>query len=194
MSMNCSRATALLQLYVDGRLDADRLPVLEAHLAGCDACCHELEVLEAICSISTQNEPIVEPDGLTARILERVAAYEARRAPPPARGFGLRWADGLRAALLATSTTLLFVLLSPALRMTVGSDLSHTFPNVVAVLLAPGPDSIAWLAWLVWIAAGLILALWLAGREVRASWRRSLAQRLPSLPSLPQLPSLRQLW
>ena len=63
-------------------------------------------------------------------------------------------------------------------------QLARTFPDIVAVLLAPGPGSIAWLAWLVWITAGVALTLWLAGREVRAAWRRSLAQRLPSLPQL----------
>jgi hypothetical protein len=160
---------------------------LEAHLEGCAACRNELDMLEAICAVGAPDEPVIEPPDLTARILARVAESEARRMPAPARGFGLGWADALRAALLASATTLLFILLSPALRPAVGGTLSSAFPNVVALLLAPGPGSIAWIAWLVWIAAGLMLALWFAGREVRALWRRVLAQRLPSLPQLRHL-------
>jgi anti-sigma factor RsiW len=186
-AMKCSRAAPLLQLYVDGRLEAPRLAALEAHLEGCATCRHELDMLEAICAVGAPGEPVIEPPDLTARILARVAESEARRVPDRVRGFGLGWADALRAALLASATTLLFILLSPALRPAVGGELSSAFPNVVALLLAPGPGSIAWIAWLVWIAAGLILTLWFAGREVRALWRRVLAQRLPTLPQLRQL-------
>jgi anti-sigma factor RsiW len=183
--LTCAGALELQQLHADGRLDAMRLARLDAHLASCAACRHDLALLDAICAASTAEAPILEPPDLTARILGRVAAYEERRARQTT--FGLSWADGLRAGVLASTTTLLFILLSPALRPAVGTQINQAFPNLVALLLAPGPGSIAWLAWLVWIAAGVMLTLWFAGREVRAAWRRSLAQRLPSLPQLRQL-------
>jgi hypothetical protein len=182
--LTCSRMGELAQLYVDQRLDAQWVGRLEAHLAGCAECRRDLAVLEAICAASTPEAPIVEPPDLTARILGRVAVYEQGRARPQVAGPGLRWADGVRAGLLASATTLFFILLSPALRPAFGVQLARAFPAVVALLLAPGPGSIAWLAWLVWITAGVGLTLWLAGGEVRAAWRRSLAQRLPSLPQL----------
>src|SRR5262249_13661579 len=139
---------------------------------------------------AAEAEVIAEPPDLTDRILAHIAAASKMEHPTPAPTavFGLRWSDALRAALLATATTLGFILLSPALRLAVGAELSHSFPEAVALLLAPGPGAIAWLAWLVWILAGLTLALWFAGAEVRAAWRRSLASHLP------QLPQLRQLW
>ncbi len=184
--LTCARVTELLQLRVDRRLDAQWTARLDAHLATCEGCRHDLAILEAICAASTTEAPIVEPPDLTAHILNRVAVYEQRRARPLIFGVGLSWADGLRAALLASATTVIFILLSPGLRPAVGTQFMHAFPDLVALLLAPGPGSIAWLAWLVWIAAGVALTLWLAGREVRAAWRRSLAQRLPSLPQLRQ--------
>lgn len=183
----CSRVGELSQLYVDQRLDMYWMGRLEAHLAGCAECRRDLAVLEAICAASTQEEPIVEPPDLTARILGRVAVYEQRHARPQAASLGLRWVDGVRAGVLASATTIFFILLSPALRPALGGQLSRIFPAVVALLLAPGPGSIAWLAWLVWITAGVALTLWLAGGEVRAAWRRSLERRLPSLPQLRHL-------
>jgi len=186
--MRCTRAMALLQLYVDGRLETRYLAPLETHLDSCARCRDELALLEAICATAADAEAVVEPPDLTNRILTRVAMSEMRRSAATINGFGLRWADGLRAALLATATTLLFILLSPTLRLSVGSAVYHSFPEVVALLLAPGPGSIAWLAWLVWTVAGLTLTLWFAGAEVRSAWRRSLVSRLP------QLPQLRQLW
>jgi anti-sigma factor RsiW len=184
--MRCARAKALLQLYVDSRLKPAHLAALEAHLDRCTHCQHELALLEAICASAA--EAVVEPPDLTDRILARIAMSEARRAATTMSTFGLRWGDGLRAVLLATATTLLFILLSPALRLSVGSELNHSFPELAAALLAPGPGSIAWIAWLVWIVAGLVLTLWLAGAEVRSAWRRSLLSRMP------QLPQMRQLW
>src|SRR5215470_15658355 len=111
--MRCARAMTLLQLYVDGRLKAGHLAPLETHLDGCGRCRSELAVLEAICASAADGEAVVEPADLTGRILARLAAYETRRSAATVGSFGLRWADGLRAALFATATTFLFILLSP---------------------------------------------------------------------------------
>ncbi len=182
--MNCSRAEKWLNLYVDGQLDVRRLPVLEEHVHTCVACRARLDVFEAVRESLADYQPVAEPPGLTERILARIAAFEASRVATPARQFGLRWADGLLAAVLATLTTLLFVLLDPSLRASLPQDISHAFPGVVALLNTSGPGSIAWVAWIVWVTAGLALTVWFAGAEVRSSWRRSLSERIPQFPQL----------
>jgi anti-sigma factor RsiW len=182
--MKCERVKTWFNLYVDARLGAERLAPLEAHLETCATCRQELAVLEAIAAGLAHDVPVVEPEWLTSRILARVAAYEAQRSA--ARTFTLRWSDTLLAALLASITTLLFVLLDPNLRASLPTTFSHSFPALSSLLATPGPGSIAWVAWFVWVAAGMGLALVLAGAEVRSAWRRSLSQRLPQLPQLRQ--------
>ena len=182
--MKCQRASALLQLYMDHRLDYQRLGALEAHLAGCARCRHELDALSAVCAAIAEPEPLAMPADLTDRIMARIADSEAQRALDEHARYGVRWSDARLAALFATVTTLLFVVISPALRVAAGDALRGAFPDLVAALLAPGPGSIAWLAWLVWIVAGVGLTLWLAGAEVRGMWRRSLSQHLPQIPQL----------
>src|SRR5262245_12048162 len=135
--MRCTRAVTLLQLYVDGRLEARYLAPLEAHLDSCVRCRDELALLEAICASASEAEALIVPPDLTEHILARVTMSQSRRSAATMSGFGLRWADALRAALLATATTCLFILLSPALRLSVGNEISHSFPEVVALLLAP---------------------------------------------------------
>lgn len=180
--MKCQRASALLQLYVDHRLDYRRLGALEAHLAGCARCRHDLDAFSAVCAAMAEPEPLAMPADLTARIMARIADSEAQRALAKRARYRVSWSDARLAALFATATTLLFVLISPALRLAAGDALRGAFPGLIAALLAPGPGSIAWLAWLVWIVAGVGLTLWLAGSEVRGIWRRSLSHRLPQIP------------
>lgn len=178
-ALSCSRARYWLQLYVDGRLDLRRLPPLEEHLNACAACRGELAVLETIRSALEQPNLEREPANLTAQILARVAAAEARRTRAAARPFGLRWGDALLAALLASIATLSFVLFDPTLRATLPAAFMRSFPSVALWLTAPGPGSIAWIAWIVWVVTGLSLAIWFAGAEARSTWRRSLSDRVP---------------
>ncbi len=202
--ITCARARGWLNLYVDGRLPLGRLRALEAHVLGCAACRRELVMLEGIREAlrgdAAEAETAPEPAELHALIVARIAAYEARRREARAAvaaakvagagmgaSFGLRWADALLAAALATLSTLLFVLLDPGLRAVVPATLLRSFPGMAALLSAPGPGAVAWAAWLVWIVAGVGLALLFAGAEVRMQWRRALAARLPQLPQLRQL-------
>lgn len=192
--IGCSRARGWLNLYVDGRLPLRRLRTLEEHVLGCAACRRELALLEGIREALREDEAAaLEPAELHALIVARIAAYETSRreaqaaitaaqARTGASSFGLRWADALLAAALATVSTLAFVLLNPDLRGAVPAALLRSFPVVAALLNAPGPGAVAWAAWLVWIVAGVGLALLFAGAEVRMQWRRSLAARLPQLP------------
>ena len=43
---------------------------------------------------------------------------------------------------------------------------------LATLIQAEGPGSIPWIAWIIWITAGVGLTLWLAGAEVRATWKR----------------------
>lgn len=185
--MKCERASALLQLYVDSRLDFHRMAALDAHLSGCARCRYDLDALNAVHAAVAGPEPIAMPADLTVRIMARIAQSEVRRAAAARDRYRLGWADAKLAALFATATTLLFVLISPALRIAVGGALRGAFPTLVAALLAPGPGAIAWLAWFVWILVGVGLTVWLAGSEVRGMWRRTVSHRLAQMPQLPQL-------
>jgi anti-sigma factor RsiW len=178
---SCTTVQIWLQLYCDGHLDPRRLGPLEAHMLSCDTCRREWNALEALTQSLAVAAPMVEPPDLTDRILARIAEHEVRRAFASAYQFSLRWSDAFVAALFATVSTLIFILLDPGLRAAVSTSILRDFPEVTAFLDRPGPGSIAWVAWLVWIAAGAMLALWFAGAEVRSSWRRSLSHRLPQL-------------
>ena len=182
--MTCARSLRYLHLYVDGRLDPRYLAALEAHLAQCTACRRELHLLETIAQVYVEPELVQVPPGLTTLIMARVAQSERQRAD--AGAFGLRWGDAWLALLLATCSTVVFVLLDPSLRMAVPAAFMRSFPALVSVLLARGPGSIAWGAWIAWVVSGSLLALWLAGAEVRSSWRRTLSARMPQLPHFPE--------
>ncbi|MGZ3681851.1 MAG: anti-sigma factor family protein [Ktedonobacterales bacterium] len=184
--MTCARSRRYLQLYVDRRLAPGYLSSLEAHLAQCAGCRQELHMLETIAEVYVEPEPVEVPPDLTVLIMARVAQVERLRARVGSRPYGICWADALVALLLASVSTLLFVLLDPSLRLAVPAAFMRSFPTIVSLLLARGPGSIAWSAWIAWVLTGTLLTLWLAGAEVRSSWRRALSQRMPQLPHLPQ--------
>jgi hypothetical protein len=123
--------------------------------------------------------------------MARIAAAERRRAATQAaraaHPFTWRWSDALLAALLGTISTLLFLFINPGLRTSFFATLAHSFPLLTMLAQAEGPGSIPWLAWIIWITAGIVLALWLAGAEMRATWKRALIQRLPARPQFRQL-------
>lgn len=188
--ISCSRATKLLHLYSDSCLDVRHFAPLEAHLRTCAACQRELAWLELVSAACDETVPVIVPAGLAERVMAYITYAEAEQqrehtaVAASHRAFALHWGDGVLAALLASVSTLLFTLLDPHLRAFIGGVLFHLLPNMLTLLLAPGPGSFAWAAWIVWVAAGLGLAITLAGAEVRSLWRRSLTQRLPQLHQL----------
>lgn len=184
--MTCAQSQRYLHLYVDGLLAPRYLSQLETHLAQCAACRRELHLLESIAQVYAEPEVVQVPSDLTVLIMARVARSEQLRARVQPQPFGMRWADALVALLLATFSTGVFVSLDPSLRMTVPTAFMRSFPMLVSLLLARGPGSIAWSAWIAWVLTGTLLTVWLAGAEVRSSWRRALSERMPQLPHLPQ--------
>ena len=179
--MTCSRALHLLNLYVDGRLPMRRFAALEEHLGGCAACRAELTHLELVTDSLRETQLVAEPEGLTGLILARIAGYEVNRVRTRERAFALRWADAVLAAVLASLTTLLFVFLDPHLRPDVLLGFSTVGAHLSGLVSTPGSGASAWFHWMVWVGAGCVLTIWLAGAQLRASWRRSLTQRIPQL-------------
>lgn len=184
--MTCHQAVRWLQLHADGRLDAGHFALLERHLASCPSCWHEHRLLEVICQAAVDDEPAREPAGLTESILWRIASVEARRreviaiaAAAPARDFSPDWGDGLLASVLATVATVVFLFFQPALRALAGRAFLETLGQVERVVSEAIVGSSSWLAWAVWVIAGLCLTIWFAGGEVRAGWRRTLTEWLP---------------
>ena len=82
------------------------------------------------------------------------------------------------AALIAWSVagfSISTLLMTPTLAL-------HLLPQLVQLLLSPGPEQIAWG---IWIAAALVVSAgvtWLMRADMYADWRRSLVERLPQLP------------
>ncbi|MGO8946784.1 MAG: anti-sigma factor family protein [Ktedonobacterales bacterium] len=185
--MTCAQAQKDLQLYIDGRLDQRRYSMVETHLDACPRCRHDLVLYEIMHEVLSQPSVEREPDNLTNLIMARIANAEQPMSVTSAQPFGWRWRDALLAALLGTASTLLFLLINPTLGTPFFMNLSHTFPVLVSLVQAEGPDSIPWIAWVIWIMAGAGLALWLAGAEVRAAWKRSLTNRLQTRLQLPEL-------
>ena len=181
--MSCVRALHWLQLYIDERLDPRLLQKLEMHVSVCANCRHELVMLEQIAA-SLHARVLAEPADLHDRVMRRVAEAEVRRAAARTIRFAVHWSDGLLAALLATISTFVFVLMDAQLRVAVPMELARAFPGVANVLAAGSPGSTSLLAWIIWTVSGTALALWLAGPEVRITWRDELVSHLPALPSL----------
>lgn len=177
--MTCKRASAWLQLYLDGRLDVRRIVRLEEHLDMCQACREDLDVLEAICHGASALDYVREPADLTEHVMRRVADLEARRVAAGHRSFGLGWADALLAGLLATVMTALFLWFQPALSQEASMALMRNLLAADRGIAEMVSSWSSWVIWAVWVGAGLALTIWFAGSEVRAGWRRTLAERLP---------------
>jgi hypothetical protein len=169
-----------LQLYVDGRLDIRQLGRLEEHLEACPICRADLLLLEIVCQGAAGLELAPEPTELTAAIMRRIAELEARRASASGRRlFQPGWGDAVLAAVLATLATTVFMFFQPALRQTSSSALLQALAPVERAAAAFYAGWSTWLAWVIWVGLGVMLTLWFAGGEVRASWRRTLLARLP---------------
>ena len=178
--MSCARARTWMQLYLDGRLDVDRLARLQGHLAGCAACREELAVLEVIWQGAVEQGVVGPPMDVTGAVMARIADLEERRAAVgAARRFAFAWADAVLAAILATLATALFLVFQPSLRRlssVAASQALGALGHDIATQLATWSP---WVAWVVCVGMGMALTIWFAGGEVRAGWRRALMARLP---------------
>jgi anti-sigma factor RsiW len=166
---------------MDGRLDADRLALLERHLATCHDCQHERVVLASLrVTLSTQ-ELVSEPEHLSQQIMARVAAYEAQRALRPAH-VALQVRDtALRIGVILALVLLVVEIIQPSLWIGVVAEANRSVPQLIQALTAPGPNSVAWSIWVLGAAAVLVVAMRITRSEAYTSWLRSVTDRLPQL-------------
>jgi anti-sigma factor RsiW len=177
--MKCGQVHDSIQLYLDGRLDGQRMPGLAQHLQTCGQCRDELAAYQTIVEGMTTTEPDLHPEALTRSIMLRIRQVDAQlRAPALSRPFSLGWADALLAAALATVMTVVFLFFQPVLRAAISVPLSDTFAALTHTIALHTASWSPLAIWFVWIALGVTLTLWFAGREVRAGWRRTIQERL----------------
>lgn len=194
--MNCRRASGLMSQYIDARLDVRGMERLERHLVTCPACRQDLARLRVMQLALREERLVEEPAGLTAHVMRRVSAYEAKRASDAAlarqrkalkaerraartqawRAIGVRRVLALAVALVA------FVVwaqvTTPRL---LPSFTTHLGPNVLQLLVTPGPYEIAWSVWIAGAALALAIFTWLARADASEELRRALVERLPQL-------------
>ncbi len=194
--MTCSRAQRLLQLYIDHQLGLTQTRALERHLADCADCRAEWMLLEdMVAGIHSLNH-VTEPAWLTDAIMARVAATTAQ---PPAelavepyllrqraiqRGpFRLTIQDLALSSLLATIVVIGFVLFQPDLRDALVKSVNPLLGaglEGLQSLVSPNAGIMGLLGWLLWVALGIGITLFLAGSEVRSQWRQRIRGWLPS--------------
>jgi anti-sigma factor RsiW len=192
LTMTCSRAAQLLQLYIDRRLTMRKMRELEYHLSQCSACRCELHLLETMDVALRQLEPVAEPANLTEVIMQRVALSPRSSDARSRREVAYAWfhislSELLSVVLLATIATLGVILGQPSLRSVLpfanGHDqLSRFFIGLWGSLMGGMSSSTLMLVfWICGTFLGIWITLILAGSEVRTQWLKAVMDRLPVL-------------
>ena len=177
--MNCSQYADWLQLSVDGRLDADRQHSLDAHLAVCAECQHDYALLEEVRDALAM--PVVSDIDLTDAIRGRIAQYEVAIAARRERIRAFR-RDMLRRGAVAVVLVMLgLAFLQPGLWQSATDAVQRTWPQLLTLLLSPGPESIAWAIWGIAALLALGLVVWMRRTEALTNWRRALEERLSQI-------------
>ncbi len=108
--MNCRRCKSLSSAYLDDHLDGARRSELEAHVADCEACAQELQLLQKM-SVALGAEPAASPPAGLAERLTRGALDAPTAVEPPSfldRWIPVAWPAAAASAVAAT--LLLFAL------------------------------------------------------------------------------------
>ena len=193
--MTCSRAQQMLQLYIDHRLGFSQTRALERHLATCANCRAEWMLLEDIDVGIHSLSSVVEPAWLTDAIMTRVAAttaqpleelaLEARKLRQRAiqrTPFHLTIQDLALSSILATIVVIGFVLFQPGLRDALAKSVNPLLSAILEggqFLISPNAGIFGLIVWLLWVALGVSITLFLAGSEVRSHWRQRIRGWLP---------------
>jgi hypothetical protein len=186
--MHCSKATRLLQLYVDKQLSLDQIRPLEKHLFSCVACCQELRLLEEIDATLTAEEQVCEPADFTANVMWRIARSEQEKrlallAQPHRVSFRPSLRELLTAILLATTVTCGIILGEPSLRAALpianGHDgLSLVVINILSFMSGINSGTLLLWFWIIGTLLGVWITLALAGAEMRSEWYQAMIDRL----------------
>ncbi len=177
--MKCAQYADWLQLSVDGRLDADRQHSLDAHLAVCASCQHDFALLEEVRDALAM--PVVAEIDLTEAIRGRIARYELAAAARRERLRAFRRDLMGRGAIVVVLIMLGIAFLQPGLWHSATDSVGRTWPQLLTLLLSPGPESIAWVVWGVAALVALGLVVWLRRTETLTTWRRALEDRLSQI-------------
>lgn len=177
--MKCAQYADWLQLSVDGRLDADRQRSLDAHLAMCPSCQHDYALLEEVRDALAL--PAVGDIDLSDAIRTRIASYEIALAARRERLRAFRRDLLGRSAIVVVLIMLGVAFLQPGLWHSMAEAARRTWPQVLALLLSPGPQSIAWAVWGAVAMVTLGVVVWLGRTEALATWRRALGERLSQI-------------
>lgn len=177
--MKCAHYADWLQLSVDGRLDANRQRSLDAHLATCAVCRHDHALLEEVRDALAM--PVIADVDLADVIRARIAHYEVAAAARRERLRALRRDLLQRGAILVALIMLVVAFLQPGLWQTTTAVVQHTWPQLLTLMLAPGPYSIAWAIWGGAAMVALVLFVWLRRTEALTSWRRALEERFSQI-------------
>jgi len=120
MKMRCDECRNLLHELIDGEIPAEKRAAVERHLAGCEACRHEYELLKAV-DVSLSSEPLEQPPtGLVASVMANVR----RRSAP------FIWAElkPLPVAIAAGLLLAIFLFVQPELPAVSAPSLSELAP------------------------------------------------------------------
>ena len=194
--MRCSKATHMLQLYIDKKLSLEQIRALETHLTTCTVCCEELSVLEEIDVALKSMEMVVEPADLTMNVMKRVAlstqAQPSRRQTVKLTAtreekqlftFRPSLMEWLTAIALATVTMLVLAIGWPAMNtvLHVGGRASifSIFQSLWSLLTAVNSDTLMTLLWILGTILGIWITLFVAGADMRNQWFKAVMDRLP---------------
>jgi anti-sigma-K factor RskA len=134
-----------LAAYLLGALEPGEAAELERHLAGCEACCTELEWLRPAVQLLPESVPRVEaPPELRGRLIEQVRS-EAEGAPAPSRtrrggvgSWSLRPLAGLAALALVVAAVAAYAIGSGDSGGNTTTVVAGHSPGVVAEVVRDG--------------------------------------------------------
>ncbi len=188
--MKCSKATHMLQLYVDQQLTLGQLRELETHIYGCRACREELFLLEEIQQSLNTIHMVAEPADLTMNIMRRVAlsprgATKQMREQQAFMLFRPSISEILAAIVLATVAMLGIALEQPSVRAVVlpvmngHNSLALFFSTIWSSLGSTNSETLMLALWIVGTLLGVWITLAVAGSDIRNAWFRAIYNRLP---------------
>lgn len=182
--MRCAEASKQIQLYLDDRLSLKQVRELEAHMAACESCQHELATLEEVAESFQGFGMVAEPENLTVAIMQRVAVSTQQYDTRTFKLWRPSLAELIAAVILATITTMGIILGQPSLRAVLpianGHDaVSLFFLNILQMITTSSDNTTLLILWVVGAILGICITLALAGREVRTQWYKAMMDHLP---------------
>ncbi len=185
--MHCSKASRLLQLYIDKRLPLHTLRSLEVHVSTCQACRQEIRMLEEIEQAFQSMDVVAEPDDLVVNVMQRISISEQRKKLVLEQQLvEEKMRPSLREMVYAflLSTFAMLGILLPAFHTVLpvanGHDtLSVIWTNFWNMLLSINSSTLLLGFWIFGTMLGVWITLVLAGAEMRSQWYRAVMQRLP---------------